>query len=224
MGCVFGEVSRVNAFALVTYIPGPLGRFLDELRRELVPACTAKSHVTILPPRILEAPPDQGWKEASEILRATTPLEVELRDVEVFPISQAIYLSIGEGKSDVERLHNRLNSGQLKFNEPFEFHPHLTLAQEIAEERLDEVVAHARERWSEWSSSKRFLAERMVFVQNGVEVPTGCSQWIDLAKCDLGRPCEEWHWSDDGSLSRTSPFGPVPASSPLVARGGEGSR
>jgi len=28
---------RLNVFALVIYIPDPLGRFLDDLRRELVP-------------------------------------------------------------------------------------------------------------------------------------------------------------------------------------------
>jgi len=222
MGCPVGEVSRVNSFALVSYIPGPLGRFLDGLRRELVPACTAQSHVTILPPRTLDDPPDRGWREAGEILCGTQPLEIELRDVAVFPISQAIYLSIGDGYQDIERLHKHLNVGLLHSNEPFAFHPHVTLAQEVLPDQVEKVVEHARRRWREWAQSKRFVAERLVFVQNGVEVPTGYSQWIDLAQCDLGRPCEPWDWTDDGSLNRTSPFAPAPAS--LVGRGGGGSR
>jgi len=224
MGCPVGEVSRVNAFALVSYIPGPLGRFLDGLRRELVPACTAQSHVTILPPRVLEEPPDQGWSEAAEVLRNTPPLEIELGDVEIFPVSQAIYLSLARGADAIERLHHRLNAGQLEFAEPFTFHPHVTLAQEVKPERLDEVVAHARKVWQEWNGARRFLAERLVFVQNGVS-ENGLSQWIDLAKCDLGHPCESWHWTDDGSLSRTSPFGPAAVSpATLAGRGGAGSR
>ena len=225
MGCSAGEVSRVNAFALVSYIPGQLGRFLDELRCELVPDSTARSHVTILPPRILEGPPDQGWREASEILRGAQPVEIELREVEVFPVSRAIYLSIGLGFQELERLHRRLNSGRLCFQEPFSFYPHVTLAQDVPPERVAEVANYARERWADCRSAKRFQAERIVFVQNGVERPSGCSHWIDLAHCDLGRPSEPWEWSDDGSLSRTSPFGPLPSSAfPSVGGGGEGSR
>lgn len=224
MGCSIGEVSRVNAFALVSYIPGQMGRFLDELRRELVPACTAQSHVTILPPRILDYPPDQGWREASEILRGVRPVEIELRDVDVFPVSRAIYLSIGLGSKELDSLHSRLNSGHLHFAEPFAFHPHVTLAQDVPPERVEEVADYARRRWAAWSSSKRFHAERIVFVQNGVDQSSGCSQWIDLAKCDLGRQSEPWQWSDDGSLSRTSPFGPLPSSASPSVDGGGGSQ
>ena len=41
----------VNSFSLVAYIPDPLRKFLDDLRRELVPGCVPNAHVTILPPR-----------------------------------------------------------------------------------------------------------------------------------------------------------------------------
>ena len=44
---------RLNVFALVVYIPGPLGVFLDELRRELVPHYNPHAHVSVLPPRPL---------------------------------------------------------------------------------------------------------------------------------------------------------------------------
>ena len=44
---------RLNVFALVIYIPDPLGRFLDDLRTELVPGCNPHAHVSVLPPRPL---------------------------------------------------------------------------------------------------------------------------------------------------------------------------
>ena len=53
---------RLNVFALVIYIPDPLGRFLDDLRRELVPGCNPHAHVSVLPPRPLAV----DWQVASE--------------------------------------------------------------------------------------------------------------------------------------------------------------
>ena len=41
----------MNQFALVIYIPDPLGRFLDDLRRELAPDCVPHAHVSVLPPQ-----------------------------------------------------------------------------------------------------------------------------------------------------------------------------
>ncbi len=212
MGCSFGEVSRVNAFALVSYIPGPLGKYLDDLRQELVPGCTAQSHVTVLPPRILEAAPDTSWQESVETLRRTQPFELELADVEVFPGSGAVYLSIGTGYREIENLHTSLNVGGMRFSEPFVYHPHVTLAQSVPADQAADVREMARRRWAEWTQARTFFVERLILVQNGVEHLSGCSAWIDLAKCDLGHPCEPWRWSDDGSLSRTSPFGPPSAS------------
>ena len=37
---------RLNVFALVIYVPGPLGKFLDDLRRKLVPGCNPHAHVS----------------------------------------------------------------------------------------------------------------------------------------------------------------------------------
>ena len=57
---------RLNVFALVIYIPDPLGRFLDDLRRELVPGCNPHAHVSVLPPRPLAV----DWQVASEQVKA----------------------------------------------------------------------------------------------------------------------------------------------------------
>ena len=52
---------RLNVFALVLYVPSPLGIFLDNLRRELAPACNPHAHVSLLPPRSVAV----SWEEAS---------------------------------------------------------------------------------------------------------------------------------------------------------------
>src|SRR5580658_6584584 len=96
---------RLNVFALVIYIPGPLGAFLDDLRRELVPHYNPHAHVSVLPPRPLAVP----WQTASEEARALTadwaPFDVELTKVAVFPLTGVVYIELGEGAGELRRMH-----------------------------------------------------------------------------------------------------------------------
>jgi 2'-5' RNA ligase len=172
---------RLNVFALVIYIPAPLGEFLDELRRELVPHYNPHAHVSVLPPRPLQV----EWQEASEQARTLTeglsPFEVELTTIQVFKQTDVIYVEIGSGASELYSLHSAMNLTALAYNEPFEYHPHITLAQEIAHDHVDEMVDMARRRWAEYDGPRSFRAERAVFVQN-----TSLNCWLDLAEYSLG--------------------------------------
>src|ERR1700730_8846823 len=83
---------RLNVYALVIYIPDPLGRFLDDLRRELMPQYNPHAHVSVLPPRPLAV----DWSVASGQVRSLTeawaPFEIELTEVGIFPVTDVIYL------------------------------------------------------------------------------------------------------------------------------------
>src|SRR5258706_12924943 len=126
-----GQPGRINCFALVSYLPEPLRSFLDSLRCDLVPACQAKAHVTILPPRPLSATPRDAWEELRERLVEFPPFEIELGDVEIFPVTDVIYIGLARGARDLCRMHQSLNIGQVQWREPFEYHPHVTLAQQL---------------------------------------------------------------------------------------------
>lgn len=173
--------NQLNVFALVIYIPDPLARFLDDLRLELAPGCNPHAHVSVLPPRPLSV----EWRVASDQVRSLTdagsPFEVELVNVARFPQTEVIYLELGAGADEVRRMHEAMNTGPLHFEEPFEYHPHVTLAQEL--KREDVVAAHelAIRRWEEYRGRRSFLADRAVFVQNTVP---NC--WVDLADYSLG--------------------------------------
>jgi hypothetical protein len=173
--------SRLNIFALVIYIPGSLGRFLDDLRRELTPDCNPRAHISVLPPRPLQVP----WQAASDSARATlessAPFDVHLMDVRVFPGTNVIYLDVNGGAGELIRLHHGIDRGPLSFSEPFSYCPHVTLAQEIPAEDVAELEKTARRRWQEFTGDRKFRAARAVFVQNTVE-----NQWIDLAEYELG--------------------------------------
>jgi 2'-5' RNA ligase len=172
---------RPNVFALVIYIPEHLGRFLDDLRRELVPHYNPHAHVSVLPPR----PIRDGWEAAAEQARRLTegwaPFDVELTSIQGFARTDVIYIEIGAGGQALYDLHDAMNRDRLAFDEPYEYHPHITLAQEIPHELVGQSVDLARRRWEEYQGSRTFRAERAVFVQNTVD---NC--WVDLAEYSLG--------------------------------------
>ena len=177
---------RLNVFALVIYIPGPLGKFLDDLRRKLVPGCNPHAHVSLLPPRPLQV----DWPEASDQVRAVLdrwdPFEIELTGVRVFPETEVIYIEVGDGASELCRMHVAMNTGRLEYRDPFPYHPHITLAQELPSERVTEINQLAQRLWSEFPGPRRFAADRAVFVQNS---RSNC--WIDLAEYELGGRASE---------------------------------
>jgi 2'-5' RNA ligase len=173
---------RINSFALVSYIPEPLAGFLDRLRQELVPNCFLRAHVTILPPRPILSSPEDAWEVIRGVAPRFLPFEVELNGVDVFPVSDVIYVKVCAGSAELQRMHAALNRKGLCFQEAFSYHPHVTLAQDLKPDELDELASVARARWEECSFAKNFRVEKIVFVQN-----TRRGQWVDLGECSLGR-------------------------------------
>jgi len=170
----------MNNFALVAYLPDPLRKFLDILRRELVPGCSPHAHVTILPPRPLSGTPDQAIETVRSRILEFSPFEVKIGDVEVFAVSDVVYLGIAAGRESLEQMHGALDVGPLKFEEPYSYHPHITLAQDLTHDQSIELTELARIRWSEFPHSKAFPVESLVFVQN-----TTRKLWVDLARFQL---------------------------------------
>jgi 2'-5' RNA ligase len=172
---------RLNVFALVIYIPDPLGRFLDDLRKELVPGCNPHAHVSVLPPRPLAV----DWQVASEQVRqcaaARPPFDVTLGAIRRFPVTNVIFIELACGADEFFAMHDATNCDALEFAEPFQYHPHVTLAQEIPPALVEEVDRKAHRLWDAYDGPRTFRAERTAFVQN-----TLGNCWIDLAESDLG--------------------------------------
>jgi 2'-5' RNA ligase len=172
---------RLNVFALVIYIPDPLGRFLDDLRRDLVPGCTPHAHVSVLPPRPLAVDWQVASQQVSVCAGSWAPFDIVLERIRIFPVTNVIYAELGEGAPEMFRIHQAMNSQALQFDEPFEYHPHITLAQEIPPGQVAAVNRRAQELWEGYTGPHSFRAERTAFVQN-----TLGNCWIDLAEFSLG--------------------------------------
>ena len=174
---------RINSYALVTYLGEPLAGFLDGLRRELVPNCFLRAHVTILPPRALPGSPAVAWDVIRAIAGQFSPFDIELADVDVFPVSDVIYIQFARGGEILDRMHEAMNIEGLTREEEFRYCPHVTLAQDLKSDEVDELVRVARERWAECPFPRSFRVEKISFVQNTRE-----NQWVDLRECELGKP------------------------------------
>jgi 2'-5' RNA ligase len=187
MGCVINGVSRVpaeqrlNVYALVIYVPDPLGRFLDDLRRALVPDCNPHAHVSVLPPRPISADRQTAREQVREITEARAPFDIGIAGIGIFPVTNVIYLELGKGAAEMHALHSAMNSGALHFDEPFPYHPHITLVQNVPADQVEALTAKAREMWASFDGPREFRAERAAFVQN-----TLGACWIDLAEYALG--------------------------------------
>jgi 2'-5' RNA ligase len=182
MGCSNNGYVPVDQFALVSYIPDPLGKFLDLLRLELAPECRPHAHVTVLPPRPLKGPVEKAEDELRELSSRCQAFEVKLGTVEMFEASEVIYIEVEDGEKELREMHRLLNYGAVEFQEAYSFHPHITLAQNLPHERVQEALKQAREAWSDWKGLTSFYVDELSFVQNTMQ-----NVWLDLMHLRLSR-------------------------------------
>jgi 2'-5' RNA ligase len=187
MGLSAGATTLVNSFSLVAYLPEPLARFVDELRRDVQPGCTARSHVTLLPPRPIGYPVEQACSEIESVLRFQPSFDVELGKVCVFPVSKVVHISIEEGALKLSQLNRYLNKGACTHSEFFLYHPHVTLAQGIMPDTVDDAAALATRRWDGYSGPRNFQLDTLTLVQNTVD-----NEWQNLREFTLRTPEMAW--------------------------------
>jgi 2'-5' RNA ligase len=149
-------------FALVSYIPEPLGSFLQELREILPNNDSSEAHITLLPPRPLKLPVENVSKQARTILSQFPPFDVELSKVRRFAETNFLYIDLGEGNSLIHDLHDALNQGDLADSEEFEFRPHLTLGGPVSAAALDSAQERAEVTWSGEHCAPRFTVQEVV--------------------------------------------------------------
>jgi 2'-5' RNA ligase len=98
-------------------------------------------------------------------------------------MTSVVYIAVAEGFHKLTRMHDVLNSGALKFCEPYPYHPHLTLAQQMTPEQIGGIYEFARIRWAQCPFERTFPVDTLTFVQG-----TAMGTWVDLADCQIGQP------------------------------------
>jgi 2'-5' RNA ligase len=171
-------------YALVAYVKGPAGEFVQNLRRELHPDLPhLAAHLTILPPRPLQGAESAALEVLERICSVEEPFEVTLGAVDTFiPVTPTVFIRVDGGASRMSELHRRLSEGALGFHEEWPYIPHLTIVKMTGEQAALEAGRIASERWAGYPASRRILLERLSFVREDAQ---NC--WVDLAAVVLGR-------------------------------------
>lgn len=151
-----------GSLALVSYIPDPLGTFLQSLRRLLPGDEDPQAHITILPPRPLKFSVDTACLEARRVLDTFSRFEVELSSVHRFPDTNYLYLDIVEGNRALHAMHTALNAGDLSHVERFEYRPHLTIGGPVSANSLESVQTEAERAWQASGCSPRLVVDEIV--------------------------------------------------------------
>jgi len=173
----------VEAFALVAYLPEPLASFVNRVRHELAPGCRLRAHITLLPPRQIACDAAFASRQLQAAIGHARAFRIELKDIQVFPVSEVVHLSIGAGCGELKELHAQLNQGPCRWSELWNYQPHVTLAQELD----PAVVSHARDiaeqRWREYAGPRDFTLDKVAFVQGRAD-----RGWVDLEGFELLSP------------------------------------
>src|SRR5271156_991873 len=170
-------------YALVGYVRGPAGEFVENLRRELHPELPhLAAHLTILPPRPLQGSESAAVQVLERVCRDEEPFEINLGSMETFcPVTPTVYIRLEGAVERMCELHRRLNIEALAYHEEWPYIPHLTIVKMSAEDVAQRAFEIARERWANYSGSRRVLVERLIFVRE--DAP---NRWVDLAPVPLG--------------------------------------
>jgi len=173
-----------QTYAIVVYLRGPLAELVDGLRCRLDPAHVGKTaHITVLPPRPLVISEQAALEEARAQCEEWEPFEVRIGGISTFlPANGVVYMAPSQGREQMRRLHSELNRGHLASREVFGYVPHITIVQDLDEQRTHELERVVAEELARYDGPRRFLVETLTFVR---QAPSG--EWIDLAEVQLGR-------------------------------------
>jgi 2'-5' RNA ligase len=101
---------------------------------DVVPA-----HITLV-----TTTPTQDWEatreHVREVARNQSPFMVTIAGTGTFrPVSPVVFINVEEGFANCVDLHEKLQQGPLQRELRFAYHPHVTIAHDVAPESLDEA-------------------------------------------------------------------------------------
>jgi 2'-5' RNA ligase len=124
-------------------IPQPHATVLSNWRRNVgdPAADLVFPHVTLLPPTPVGAGAmDEVEAHLAEAAAGREPFTMHLAGTGTFrPISPVVFVQVAAGVADCELLERAIRSGPLDRELDYPYHPHVTVAQDIAPAALDDA-------------------------------------------------------------------------------------
>lgn len=124
---------------VVIPLPEPLRSHLRQTRASLGDpvAWSIAPHITLVTGALAT-----DWAAVRQHVRAvaarTGRFRISLRGTASFrPVTDVVYLQVEDGYDECVELHRALQAGPLSPQAEFDFHPHLTMAHDLPERKLD---------------------------------------------------------------------------------------
>jgi len=176
------EAPKPPQYALVAYVRGPLGRFVESLRAELDPLqAHLAAHITVLPPRELRGSERKALQDLRSAANKFTSFDVQLGEVASFmPATPTVFIRVENGADTFREMHVVFNAGTSQCEEPWPYVPHFTIAKMRDLASAAPVLQKARERWAAYSGNKVASITELTFVREAQN-----DRWLDLHMIQL---------------------------------------
>lgn len=140
---------------LVIAVPEPWMSELTERRVEFGDehGNQTPAHITLLPPTpIKKTERAEVFEHLQSIASSHCPFKIELRGTGSFrPVSPVVYIDVEAGRSDLIELENEIRTGILDVPVRFDFHPHVTIAQQVSDRTLDTAEDACADFAAQWT-------------------------------------------------------------------------
>lgn len=138
---VGGPHEDVRTIGVAIAIPPPHGPVLQGWRRSFGDpmADAIPPHITLLPPTEVHADELRDvTKHLTALAASVQPFDVHLRGTATFrPVSPVVFVALSRGISHCEQLSKAVRTGPLMVELHFPYHPHVTVAHNLADGALD---------------------------------------------------------------------------------------
>ena len=122
-------------------VPEPFGSHLRECRASFgdPEAERIPPHITLLPPtEVPHSHHNAVIAHLDRVAAASRAFTVQLRGTASFrPVSPVVFVQLVAGIAECERLETAVRSGPLARELLFHYHPHVTVAHHLSDDRLD---------------------------------------------------------------------------------------
>ena len=130
-------------------IPEPHASVLADWRQRIGDPQADKipTHVTLLPPTEFQAEQlDMVEKHLAWAAEQQRPFVMRLSGTGTFrPLSQVVFVQVSAGISECELLERAIRKDPIVREIDFPYHPHVTVAHDVADEQLDEAYEALRD-------------------------------------------------------------------------------
>lgn len=139
---------------VIIAMPDPWLSQLTEIREQLGEPSALKvpPHITLIPPITVETSQrEKILTHLQSVAARTRPFRVKVEKVGTFlPLSPVAYLGLSEGGAACSTLADELRAGPMFFEPRFQFHPHVTLMQNLTPEKLALAEELTKDLVAEW--------------------------------------------------------------------------